>query len=886
MLKILNLLLAIAFCTLKLLSPPELVKLYPNGTIPSITTNLEKIPKSIINGNAVFLPSSGCNYTYYPSKINIITNSSCGIPSAANVTGIIIVLNVSDSELNSVSIPWKGNGSIFIVGISNKYIDKWKYYSNQTINISFEPDLISIKPTLTIALSGDYCTDKDFIEKLYKFLIPLKVSEVNIELLFNYSTCQACKAEGCAEYYCLRGIYDENQEKLMIDRTLYEQAMLDYVVKNNAYFGDFAMFLHFTISYCKYDYTDSCHKKILELLNINTIIIKSIKEEINGDSIIASQIQSWAKRNIKDNNAIYIDNTEVLEIDGIKDYICRRLGPSSDICSGRCSSQCYMMEIDDHVCDSRCKTDSCAYDIEDCKLEEKTILKSESGSSSNWNIARMLGSGSNSNHGKDSGSNSDHGKDSGSNSNHGKDSGSNSNPGKDSGSNSNPGKDSGSNSNPGKDSGSNSNPGKDSGSNSNPGSGSNPGKDPGSNSNPGSGSNPGSNSNPGQNSGSNPNPGHGSSSNSGKDSKSDSSSDSGNTTTILIAILVPVGVFACTLSIIYCRRYYKEKNIHKNTQNQTAELASSGYHQPAQSIQAPRPAQQENEYSANHRQVSRQNPQVNQQPSRRNLIVRQEDNQPSSRSRNNRSRHQPSGINNYEPRIDQSVSLEQNSRPNSQWIAPVAPIQNPQEIQQAIAFHNQYVWMPPIQNLQEIQQAIDFYNQYAGLPHIQNSLAIQQAIIFYNQYAGLPPIQNLREIQQAIYFYNQFAGFPPLPNPYQILEAVVLFNQNANLRPLQSPQEIWQFLRQLYQSAMQELENLQRQANNPFQPSAPQASEASSRRSSVHEVHNCPICLDDIDQSEIKITACMHIFHENCLRVWIENGARRAMCPICRASLS
>lgn len=43
---------------------------------------------------------------------------------------------------------------------------------------------------------------------------------------------------------------------------------------------------------------------------------------------------------------------------------------------------------------------------------------------------------------------------------------------------------------------------------------------------------------------------------------------------------------------------------------------------------------------------------------------------------------------------------------------------------------------------------------------------------------------------------------------------------------------------------------------------------------------NCSICLDDyIDDDELRKLSCNHIFHKECVDIWLKNNS---LCPICR----
>jgi hypothetical protein len=41
----------------------------------------------------------------------------------------------------------------------------------------------------------------------------------------------------------------------------------------------------------------------------------------------------------------------------------------------------------------------------------------------------------------------------------------------------------------------------------------------------------------------------------------------------------------------------------------------------------------------------------------------------------------------------------------------------------------------------------------------------------------------------------------------------------------------------------------------------------------------CPICLDDISYTSLKLTVCNHVFHEECFTTWLKYNNS---CPLCR----
>ena len=41
----------------------------------------------------------------------------------------------------------------------------------------------------------------------------------------------------------------------------------------------------------------------------------------------------------------------------------------------------------------------------------------------------------------------------------------------------------------------------------------------------------------------------------------------------------------------------------------------------------------------------------------------------------------------------------------------------------------------------------------------------------------------------------------------------------------------------------------------------------------------CPICLEKINENKASLNDCVHVFHLNCIRKWLE---RKKTCPVCR----
>ncbi|XP_042950128.1 RING-H2 finger protein ATL52-like [Carya illinoinensis] len=51
--------------------------------------------------------------------------------------------------------------------------------------------------------------------------------------------------------------------------------------------------------------------------------------------------------------------------------------------------------------------------------------------------------------------------------------------------------------------------------------------------------------------------------------------------------------------------------------------------------------------------------------------------------------------------------------------------------------------------------------------------------------------------------------------------------------------------------------------------------------------NSCSICLDDFENGEsLRVTACRHLYHENCLKTWVVRGSNATSCPQCRENIS
>ena len=43
---------------------------------------------------------------------------------------------------------------------------------------------------------------------------------------------------------------------------------------------------------------------------------------------------------------------------------------------------------------------------------------------------------------------------------------------------------------------------------------------------------------------------------------------------------------------------------------------------------------------------------------------------------------------------------------------------------------------------------------------------------------------------------------------------------------------------------------------------------------------DCRICLDDLDATQVTLSVCQHVFHQNCLKQWFESSGKQS-CPTC-----
>lgn len=47
----------------------------------------------------------------------------------------------------------------------------------------------------------------------------------------------------------------------------------------------------------------------------------------------------------------------------------------------------------------------------------------------------------------------------------------------------------------------------------------------------------------------------------------------------------------------------------------------------------------------------------------------------------------------------------------------------------------------------------------------------------------------------------------------------------------------------------------------------------------------CAICLDDLDNGDVSLLNCNHVYHEKCLANWLRSSHARGKCPICKSAV-
>lgn len=51
------------------------------------------------------------------------------------------------------------------------------------------------------------------------------------------------------------------------------------------------------------------------------------------------------------------------------------------------------------------------------------------------------------------------------------------------------------------------------------------------------------------------------------------------------------------------------------------------------------------------------------------------------------------------------------------------------------------------------------------------------------------------------------------------------------------------------------------------------------------DVSQCPICLDDLDNTNLTVLECTHSFHSKCFLEYFEKSKNIISCPICRTTV-
>ncbi|CAG9324823.1 unnamed protein product [Blepharisma stoltei] len=382
-----------AFCELRISYPPELYNLYPNNIVPSVTANLRRFP-TYTQGSVGFLPNdtNPCVRSSWPQFANYtvfaIMDITCHYSTVVHIAeerkaqGVIFVLNLTSSRLKEVLISPGSQTTIFVAGISNEYIDMWRKFEQGVILVELDRDRIySEKPRISISLTGSFIHDADFIKEWYFYLFPIYKSDVDIDLSFNYSfSCSDCSPNDCYSNnkYCMIDDINHFSGRNMIDRTLMEIALLDYIKNHDIFLGAFAIFLYELGKSCEYDYSKKCSGNVLNWLKVDLEEIQnridkswiSNMNEVRADNyILRSQYNKWiSKSYFEPIPSISIGNITLClnQGYGLQTYICNYISYTSYVCDDTCNKNCTIGDLSDGYCDQNCETDSCFNDIQDC----------------------------------------------------------------------------------------------------------------------------------------------------------------------------------------------------------------------------------------------------------------------------------------------------------------------------------------------------------------------------------------------------------------------------------------------------------------------------------------------------------------------------------------
>ncbi|CAG9333852.1 unnamed protein product [Blepharisma stoltei] len=391
-----SLLLGGAFCRLILIEPLALRQKYDEGVVPSVIANFgNPYISEDFEGSIGFLPDSedpcsSLNSKYSSSIAIFINQANCDYAlityniQQSGAGGAIFNSALNDTEiatkLISLSDGWDKSITIFAVMISGTHSDLWKSYKDNPIKVQFYSVIsVSNSPNIEIGLTGDNILDAQFISKIYKFLVPLKIGEANIQIYFDYFSCQNCNANDCYAdgKYCLKDSINSSTGKAMINQTLYEIILLNYVQRNNDYWGDFLAYLNAMTINCKNDYSDACSESVIHWLSadikdIRTSIDyswrKNHNDELWDNTVIDTQMAEKSNKNIWFTPSITVNSIAYLgDLSYFSQLFCESFFHHPSSCYGYCSDNCQLSGINNGNCEINCASEKCSNDVEDCK---------------------------------------------------------------------------------------------------------------------------------------------------------------------------------------------------------------------------------------------------------------------------------------------------------------------------------------------------------------------------------------------------------------------------------------------------------------------------------------------------------------------------------------
>ncbi|CAG9333853.1 unnamed protein product [Blepharisma stoltei] len=386
------------FCTLQIQQPSQLANFYPNQIVPSVTANFgNPYFNDTFTGYVVFLPDSQdpCSELTLEFDLDTIvfipnTNLACSYAQVVYEIqlcgggGVIFNSTSSNYQVQGkvISLPdgWNNDIEIFAVMASYTSTFTWKYYGDYKIQLKFFSTVSqSQMPEILIELTGDHVLDLKFLSDIYKYMMPLSHDDANIEIYFNYYSCKNCSAYDCYSdgKYCLNDSMSASSGRSMINQTLFEINLLDYVAQYRDAYADFFTYIKVISEYCKSDYSDSCSNYVLEWLGFNSEDIQilnnaswsSTKNNAFSDNqILKSQMNSWKSNNLWFAPSITINDVKFLGgMEYFPEFFKDSFTDEPVSSDGYCSEYCSLSMIDDGICESQCVKSQCSFDIEDCK---------------------------------------------------------------------------------------------------------------------------------------------------------------------------------------------------------------------------------------------------------------------------------------------------------------------------------------------------------------------------------------------------------------------------------------------------------------------------------------------------------------------------------------